>query len=257
MNPKLEHQLKHRTIRFFEDRPIEADLREQIYQVINRTATSVGMQAFSVIRLSDPTMKAQLAILANQDYIGKMPELMIFIVDCYRNAQVAQALGHRDPKAANMDRFFQGVADAYLAAQNAMNAIEALGLGGVFLGSILDNPQALVDLLQLPPLTFPLIGLGYGYPDDQPELKPRMPFSLKMGDNAYPYQDDYLAALKEYDQEMTHYYDTRFKNRRSDSFTNQVVKQIERDKPLRARLLQVVQHQGFDLGLDSEISKEN
>ncbi|WP_282919567.1 nitroreductase family protein [Ignavigranum ruoffiae] len=257
MNPTLEHQLNHRTIRFFEDRPVSANIRQEIYQVINRTATSVGLQAFSVIRITDSDIKAKIAQLASQDYIRRMPELMIFIVDCYRNDQVARALGHPDPKAANMDRFFQGVADSYLAAQNAMNAIESMGLGGAFLGSILDNPQALVDLLQLPPLTFPLLGLGFGYPDDQPELKPRMPFSLKLGENTYPYQEDYLLALADYDQEMTHYYDTRFKNRRSDSFTNQVVKQIKRNKPLRARLLQVVESQGFDLGLDKANNPEN
>lgn len=245
MNPMIERQMDHRSIRFFLDKPVPDTLNQTIYEVINRTSTSVGIQAYSVIRLTDPAKKDKLADLANQAYIKDMPEILIFLVDCYRNDQIAAVLGYQNEQTKNMDRFIQGLTDAVLCAQNAMNAIEAMDLGAVFMGSILNDPQALVDLLELPPLTMPILGLGYGYPNDQPELKPRMDMRFKLGENTYPHHEDYLTALKDYDQEMTHYYDTRHKNKRSDTFTNQVKAQLSKDKLKRDDYLKVMKAQGF------------
>lgn len=245
MNPMIERQVDHRSIRFFLDKPVPEEMNQAIYHVINRTSTSVGIQSYSVIRLTDPMKKAKLAEIAKQAYIKDMPEILIFLVDGYRNYQIAKGLGYDEDQAKNGDRFIQGMTDAILCAQNAMNAIESLDLGAVFMGSILNDPQALVDLLELPPLTMPILGLGYGYPNDQPELKPRMSMDVKLGMNAYPHQEDYLTALKDYDQEMTHYYDTRFKNKRSDTFTNQVKAQLSKDKLKRDDYFEVAKRQGF------------
>ena len=51
---------------------------------------------------------------------------------------------------------------------------------------------------------------------------------------------------------MTHYYDTRQCNQRSETYTNNVLKQLDRYNPKRAQMLQVVEAQGFDLGLTEE-----
>lgn len=43
-----------------------------------------------------------------------------------------------------MERFFQGFTDASLAAQNLTNAVEAKGMGAVFLGSVLNDVPKLI-----------------------------------------------------------------------------------------------------------------
>lgn len=53
MNPSIERQLEHRTIRFFKDERVETAQVEQIYEVMNCTATSSGLQTYSVIRVTD------------------------------------------------------------------------------------------------------------------------------------------------------------------------------------------------------------
>lgn len=58
--------------------------------------------------------------------------------------------------------------------QNTVNATESMGLGAVILGSILNDAAQLIELLQLPKLTFPVLGLEVGYPDQEPQLKPRL-----------------------------------------------------------------------------------
>lgn len=249
MNEMIQKQLNHRTIRFFKDRPVDAEQLQLVLDVMNRTATSNGLQGYSVIRVSDSDKKAKIAEVCRQPYVAQLPELFIFLVDSYRNYAIATAKGYAGEAYRSMDFFFQGAADVYLAAQNMTNALESMDMGSVFLGSILNDSQAIIDILELPQLTFPLLGLGFGYPDDAPELKPRMPLVIKVGENQYPSFNNILEELSEYDDTMTKYYDTRFKNQRSDTFTEQVVKRFQSAPELRAKMMQVVQKQGFDLKL--------
>ena len=49
---------------------------------------------------------------------------------------------------------------------------------------------------------------------------------------------------------MTHYYDTRQKNQRSDSYTKQIIRKVENPNEKRNELLRVVKNQGFDLNIE-------
>ena len=46
-----------------------------------------------------------------------------------------------------------------------------MGLGGVILGSVKNDPIELIRVLDLPKMTFPLLGLQVGIPDQDPQLK--------------------------------------------------------------------------------------
>ena len=65
-------------------------------------------------------------------------------------------------------------------------AAYSLGLGCVILGSLLNDVPALIDLLNLPEYTYPVLGLAIGKPDQDPALKPRMPRSMQFFENEYP-----------------------------------------------------------------------
>lgn len=249
MNQTINNQLNHRTIRFFKKQAIEDEILQVILDVINRTASSNGLQNFSIVRVTDKNKREKLAKICNQSYVYDVPELFLFLVDGYRNAQIAKAKGYQGNNHRSMDFFFQGVADAYLAAQNATNAIESLGLGAVYFGSILNDSQAVIELFELPTLTFPILGLGFGEPNDAPQLKPRMDINMKVGINTYPFSKDILMDLAVYDEAMSNYYDTRNANQRVDAFTAQVVKRFEIAPELRSQILRVVEKQGFDLNI--------
>lgn len=249
MNPMIETQLKHRTIRFYEDKVVPQEVLETLLAVANRTATSNNLQGFSIIRVTDIDKRQKLAKICNQAYVENVPEFWLFVIDSYRNSQIAKAKGYEGTNYRSMDFFVQGAADAYLAAQNVTNAVESMKMGAIFFGSILNDAQALIELFDLPELTFPILGLGFGYPNDNPTIKPRMDIKLKLGENSYPHHHHILDVLDEYDEEMQTYYDTRDRNRRVDAFTDQVKQRYEIAPPLRAKLLRVVKNQGFDLNL--------
>lgn len=99
----------------------------------------------------------------------------MFVIDEHRNARIAQRKGI-DPGSDEFHlkysyRFTQAQNDAVLALHAMETAAYSLGLGGVILGSLLNDIPALIDLLNLPEYTYPVLGLALGKPDQEPTLK--------------------------------------------------------------------------------------
>lgn len=247
MNETIKTQLNHRTIREFKDERIPEEIFKTLMEVARRTPTSNGMQSCSIIRVKDNDKKAVVSEVCNQEYVKRTPELLIFIVDQFRNMMIAKEKGGNVDNARDMDRFFQGFTDACLAAQNVVVAAESLGLGTVYFGSILNDPQRIIDTFDLPELTFPVVGLGIGYPNQEPQLKPRMDMSLRLFEDGYKIFDNYLKAIEDYDREMTQYYDLRDANKRVDSFSDQIVTKLNNPVINRQEILKIIKKQGFDL----------
>ena len=74
-----------------------------------------------------------------------------------------------------------------------------------------------------------------------------MSMDLKCFTDSYVVLDNYLEAIKDYDEEMQTYYDLRDANRRVDSFSNQVVARLKGATENRAALAQIAEEQGFRL----------
>lgn len=241
MKPFIDTQLNHKSIRVFKNELLSDETIALLEDVAIRTATSLGMQQASIIKITDPILKEKIADICQQDYVAKAPHLWIFIVDTYRNGQIAQS----DKHAGEFYRFLQGYSDTHLMAQNVVNSIESLGYGAVFLGSIQNNFKALSKLLNLPKHTAPAIGLGFGIPNQMPQLKPRLPKSLRIFENSYQLPENTKQLLEEYDNEMMTYYDLRQVNKRSDSFSSQVKQQMNRDNEKHLQIIPDLEEKGF------------
>lgn len=134
-----------------------------------------------------------------------------------------------------------------MAVQNTLVAAESMGLGGVILGSVKNDPIELIRVLDLPKMTFPLLGLQVGIPDQDPQLKPRLPLDTLVMENDY-HRDFSVNDLKDYDQEVTQYYDLRDANRRIDSFTKQIAgAKLDNHDTMRDKLSAALQQQGLAL----------
>ena len=247
MNTTIETMLNRRTIRAFTDEPIPEDVLDTLLKVANLSANSNGMSQYSIIEVSDPNLKEQLAEICLQPYVAQTTKLFIFIVDIYRNARILTEAGLSDESLRNLNSFVQGTSDGTLAAQSMVIAAQSMGLGAVFLGSILNDVDAVIDLLGLPELTFPIFGIGLGYPNQSPQKKPKMPLHLLLHENSYQEPIDYHEALEEYDQEMETYYDLREGGKRMDSFTLQVERRLCNVTTQRDRLGNSLEKQGFRL----------
>lgn len=247
-NQTIDDQLNHRTIRAFKDQPLTADQLTTLYAAASHTSTSMFLQQFSILHLTDPQLRQAVREISGQPYVGANGDLLIFVVDLYRNQQIRQQMGNDDGRLHTTDIFMQAVEDTVLALQNTLVAAESMGLGGVILGSIKNDPAKLVRVLKLPRMTMPLLGLQVGVPDQQPQLKPRLPLNMVAFDNSYPATFD-IHDLADYDHKVHQYYDLRDANRRVDTFTNQINgAKLNLTAPAkRDELARVLQSQGLAL----------
>lgn len=247
MNDTIKTILNHRSIRKWKDEKISDEILDTLFNVANRTSTSIGMQTASIIRITDKEIRAKIAEITTQNYVNEAPEFWVFIADHYKNNQILEEANAEKNYSHDVDRFFSGVTDAVLMAQNVANAIESLGMGFVFFGSVLNNPEELVEILELPKYTMPVLGIGFGYPDQNPQIKPRMDYKKRVFENKYEIYDNYHEEFKEYDKEMNEYYDLRNKKNSVGPFTEQAVQKYSSQQKLRQKIFEVAKNQGYDL----------
>ena len=219
-NATIETLLNRRSIRKFKDEPIDDDATATLETVAQHAASSQFLNDWSAIRVSDPAIKARLAEIGNQPYIATAPLLYVFVIDEHRNARIAQRKGI-DPTSDEFHlkysyRFTQAQNDAVLALHAMETAAYSLGLGGVILGSLLNDIPALIDLLNLP---------EYTYPADA---------------------DGMLEQLPDFDNKVHQYYDLRQADRPVDAFSDQIVS-VSRQGVNGKTLLDKAAAQGFQL----------
>lgn len=182
-NATIEALLGRRSIRKFKDEAIDDDTRATLETVAQHAASSQFLNDWSAIRITDPAIKAKLAEFGHQPYIATAPLLYVFVIDEHRNARIAERKGI-DPASDEFHlkysyRFTQAQNDAVLALHAMETAAHSLGLGCVILGSLLNNIPGLIDVLNLPEYTYPVLGLAIGKPDQNPTVKPRMPRTMQ------------------------------------------------------------------------------
>ncbi|VEI13993.1 NADPH-dependent oxidoreductase [Trueperella bialowiezensis] len=248
MNETIRTQLAHRTIREFTAEPIPEETMQTLFDVAMRTSTSRGFQQAAFIRVKDQSKRDELARIGNQPYIARAPELLVGIADVRRAIRILDERGADTAQAANMSAFREAFTDTLLMIQNMSVAAESLGLGVTHLGSVLNDYAATIKVLELPKYTFPVLGMILGYPNQDPQLKPRMAATLRVHTDTYQEPESWTDALADYDEEMHTYYDLREANRRVDRFTDQIVRKFI-EAPSERNPLPHIQAQGFDLGL--------
>jgi FMN reductase (NADPH) len=248
MNQVIETILNHRSIRKFEDRPLSKEQIEQIIACAQAASTSSYMQAYSIIGVTDKEKKEKLAELAgNQAYVAENSIFLVFCGDLHR-LELAGKMEDGDVIASleSTEKFMVALIDAALAAQNAAIAAESMGLGICFIGGIRNQLDEVKKLLKTPERVIPLFGLAIGYPAKLTDKKPRLPMSNVYFENEYE-QDEtkWIAYLKEYNQEISKYYNERTKGKRKDRWTEQMSNTLS--KPTRMYMKEFVQANKLDL----------
>jgi nitroreductase len=177
-NAVLDLQLARRSVRRFGPRAVTDPELDAIVAAAQSAPTSSNLQPWSVVAVRDPERRARLAELAGrQRFIEQAPLFLVWIVDLGRARRVAQRAGAALDGADYLETTIIGFVDTALAAQNAVVAIESLGLGSVFVGAVRNQPEGVAQELGLPAHTVAAFGLAVGEPDrtERADVKPRLP----------------------------------------------------------------------------------
>jgi nitroreductase len=236
-------QREHRSVRRFLPRPLDPGQLEELLRCGQAAASSSFIQAYSVIRVTRPEVRARIAEAAGgQPWIEQAAEFLVFCADLRRLDAACRRTG-RGALEGHAEHAIAAIVDAALMAQNVLLAAESQGLGGVFIGGIRNAPEVLVESLALPYLVAPLFGMCLGWPDERNPVKPRMPVELILHQDRYADPAD--DAMADYDRTMAGYYRGRGSNVRLSDWSAAVAAALQGKK--REHMLGFLQARGFFL----------
>lgn len=199
-NATLDLIHAHGSVRAYKTDPLPTSIIETIVAAAQRASTSSNLQAYSVIAVTEAAKRERLAQLCgNQSFVAQAPLFLAWCADLARLDRVCALRGYTQV-TEYVENFLVAALDVGIAAQNAALAAESLGLGICYIGSIRNNPREVIQLLGLPRLVFPVVGMTVGYPERAPTPRPRLPLQAILHRECYNADQD--QALHEYDRTM-------------------------------------------------------
>jgi len=239
---------RHVSIRKFKNQTIPDKLLDSIIYSGTRASTTGNMQVYSVIVTRDEKNRQMLAPLHfNQPVAVNAPVLLTFVADFNRFSKWCR-VGKAEPGYANFLSFFTAAIDALLVAQNVCVAAENYGLGICYLGTTTYNAKEIIDVLELPKLTFPVTTVALGYPAENPALTDRLP--LKGIVHHEKYRDftepdlKNLYAYKENLERMRQFVAENARETLAQVFTDVRYKK-EDNEFFSGKMLETLKEQGF------------
>ena len=197
----IEQIYKHGSVRSYLDKPVPKSMVEAIVAAGQRSATSNNYQVYSVIASADQEQRNRLSEIAGgQEHIKQAQIFLTWVADLSRLDRVCQRRNYTQ-RAEYMEPFLVAAVDVALAMQTATLAAESLGLGTCYIGAIRNDPAKVIELLQLPKLTFPISGMTLGWPVAAPYQRPRLPLNAILHWERYGTEDE-EQHLADYDQAM-------------------------------------------------------
>ena len=173
MNEVLQQLHDRKSVRVYEDRPIEADVKQAVLQAAIQAPTAGNMALYTILDITDQTIKDKLAVSCdNQPFIATAPMVLVFCAD-YRRWYDAFCTCVDRVRKPDMGDLFLAQADTFIAAQNAVVAAHSLGLGSCYIGDITENYEFHKELLNLPKYVVPAAMLCFGYPTEQQLRRPK------------------------------------------------------------------------------------
>lgn len=242
MNPVIDLLKSHRSIRQFTQQAVEQSTLETLIEAGQAAATSSFIQACTVIQVNNNNTREKLSQCAGgQAYVVSAPTFLVFCADMKRH-QLTCDMHNAEMQSGFTEQFITASLDCGLFAQNLVVAAESLDLGVVYIGGLRNKIAEVSELLELPELVYPVFGLCLGYPDQNPEVKPRLPVNVVLKQDTYNDSDD-SKKIKEYDAQVRDYYHTRTGGQKDMSWSEQISGMLVKES--RPHMLPFLQSKGF------------
>lgn len=199
MNPVIQSLYERKSVRAYTEQEIPEETVRQILTAAANAPTAGNQQLYTILRVTDPEKKRRLSVSCdNQPFIERAKLVLVFCADCLKWYRAFRAAGC-EPRMPDAGDLLLAVSDANIAAQNAVTAAEALGVGSCYIGDIMENAETQREILNLPRYVFPAAMVVFGYPTGQQKAreKPRR-FDLRYivhEDGYHVPEDEELRAM--------------------------------------------------------------
>jgi FMN reductase [NAD(P)H] len=210
MNATIEQLLNRRSIRNFTGESVKEDDLTLMLKAAQQAPTSINGQQVSLVVTQDKEKIKQIAEIAGgQPQVETADVFVTVVIDFNRADSAMKLLGQKMVISKSAEGILVGSVDAGIAVNALQTAAHALGYGTTVIGGIRANPQAIIDLLELPKNTFPIMGSTIGVIDTSIEsaVKPRVAldtFAMKEKYDAKKVTDGVI----QYDVELRNWWDS-------------------------------------------------
>lgn len=207
-NETIQYMMNRTSVRHFTGEKIDSHILKTILRAAQQAPTSINGQQISVIYTQDKTIIEQIAQIAGgQPQIAAGDVFVTIVADFYRTGQALKNRGKEQKFLESIDAILTGSVDAGIMVEAISTAAESFGIGNTIIGGIRRDPQAMIDLLQLPEQTFPIVGIILGMPDKEKAspVKPRVAFESFAMENVYDRQK-VVSGVVEYDDTLSAYF---------------------------------------------------
>jgi len=211
------HELPNETVRLlfersscrsFLDKKIPENVLSLVLEAGTHAPTAGNLQPYSIIRIEQEETKRKLAEMCEQSFIGKAPVLLLFCLDLHRNERWAKLETAPYTATSSFRHFWVSFQDTIICAQNICTAADSMGLGSVYIGTVIDKPSEIQAMFKLPKGVFPVVLVCMGYPTKR--MKPRSKLDAKVVVHPECYRE-----MK--DQEIIDAYDQKYSDEKHQS----------------------------------------
>ena len=202
MTETIKLMQAHTSVRRFKEQEIpQADL-DEILTAAQMASSWKNFQSYSVILVRSQEKKDALYELVPQEAIRQSAAFLLFVGDLNRAEKGASL--HTDTfQPQGVEALLITSVDAALAGQNTLLAAESLGYGGVIIGLVRYKSEEVAELFNLPDYTYPVFGIALGVPNQQHDVKPRLPLKQVVFEEEYQKQP--VEAILDYDKVQADY----------------------------------------------------
>ena len=232
----------HTSIRTYKNTKISKEEVFELISVAQHAASSHFVQAYSVIWVTDNQIKKKLGDYSkNPQQMETAGAVFVHCVD-FERLRIAGQLNDTSIVTDSAENVMVGTIDIALFAQNLAIAAESKGYGICYIGGVRNSPAEISELLNLPTNVFPVFAMTMGVPDEQHEVKPRLPVDAILHENGYN-SEKYQTLLPAYDKTLEEYYASRSSNQKATNWTKSMTDFLK--VPRRTHWKTFLQDKGF------------
>ena len=150
-------------------------MKNEILCATLRAPTAGNMMLYSIVDITEQSIKDTLAQTCDdQPFIAQAPMVWLFLadyqrwIDYFRCSDVDRVCRQREvaPRRPEEGDLLLACCDALIAAQTAVIAAEALGIGSCYIGDILEKYEVHREMFNLPDYVFPIGLIVLWLPDE-------------------------------------------------------------------------------------------
>jgi nitroreductase len=164
--------LERTSIRNFDKgKKVSEEILKEILLAGIRAPSAGNIQPRTIVVVNDEAVKERLYELCeNQAFMKDAPVWIVICVDLHRHLKAAKLTGVEYDYTGVLPYTF-GVLDSALSLENMIIAAEASGLGSVVIGSVIEHPEKVKEILKLPKHCLAISILCIGYPEKKFERR--------------------------------------------------------------------------------------